>query len=686
MDRSSVPPSLSAALLDALLHQPGVGVAVYDRALRYVHVNDTLAAAHGLAAEDHVGRTTAEVAPTIAPHTLAIMQRVLETGEPAIDVDVVEVIEPDRRREWIASFHPLRAPCGAIDGVVALARDRTAAKAADRKLHLLLEASRFLATSLDPEASAETVARVLVPAFADGCIVDVADPGETPRPLAVVHVDPEKQALLREIRARFPVDLESPDGASNAMRTGISILHRQLDDAVHDNAGLEPERLQLVKKVAPRSSMTAPLMARGRTFGAITVLSTRDERRFDEADLALLEELAARAALAIDNARLYRDAQEANRTKDEFLGTVSHELRTPLTAILGWAHILEKKRDPESIERGLAIIERNAKSQAQIIEDILDVSRIISGKLRLDLRAVELAPAVQAAIDVVRPSAEARGIELAARLEEGLGQVLGDADRLQQVAWNLLSNAIKFTPKGGRVELHMTRVGSAARMVVRDTGKGIDPEFLPHVFERFRQADSSTSRAHAGLGLGLSIVRHIVELHGGYVRAESAGKGKGATFVVDVPLHAPTRVAEARASTPSPSPNGRRLDGLKVLVVDDEPDARDLIAVILGDQGAEVTTAASASEAFKQIVSVRPDVLVSDIGMPGEDGYWLIRKVRALKDDLARVPAIALTAYARADDARKAFLAGYQMHVAKPVEPATLTAVVFDVGGRNHEA
>jgi signal transduction histidine kinase len=539
-----------------------------------------------------------------------------------------------------------------------------------------------LATSLDPEAAGENLARLLVPSFADGCIVDVAEPDDSVRALSIVHSNRETQELLRMLRDRFPPLSSERNGASNVMRTGAAELYRTIEQSLLENVGMDRERFALVRQIAPKSSMTVPLKARGRTFGAITVMITRGERRFDDGDLALLGELAGRAALALDNARLYRDAQEANRTKDEFLGTVSHELRTPLTAILGWAHILEKKRDPDSLDRGLAIIERNAKSQAQIIEDILDVSRIISGKLRLDLRAVDLATSVRSAIDVVRPSAEARGIELEVDLDQETGPVLGDADRLQQVVWNLLSNAVKFTPKGGRVSLHMQRVGSVARVVVRDTGKGIDPEFLPHVFERFRQADSSTSRAHAGLGLGLSIVRHIVEGHGGYVRAESEGKGKGATFVVDVPLNAPSRVAEARVSSPAPSDDGHRLDGLKVLVVDDEPDARELIAVILGDQGAEVTTAASATEALRQIAAVRPDVLVSDIGMPGEDGYWLIRKVRALKDDLSRVPAIALTAYARADDARKAFLAGYQMHVAKPVEPATLTAVIFDVGGR----
>lgn len=680
MERRSVPPSLSNAMLDVLLHQPGVGVAVHDRELRYVYVNETLARAHGIARDEHAGRTTLEVAPKVAPHVSSAMRRVLEAGEPVIDVEIAESLADERRRDWVASFYPLRGDDGAIAGVVMLAHDRTAERANDRKLRLLLEASRLLAETLDPEAIGAKVVQLLVPTLGDACMIDLVDHSDPARTVAVAAADPEKEALLREVRARFPPRPDEPHGVSAVMRTGRSELHAVVDDATLARSIDDAERLAIMRRIAPRSAIVAPLRARGRTFGAITVLSLR-ERTYDGGDLALLEELAVRVALAFDNARLFRDAQESNRTKDDFLGTVSHELRTPLTAILGWAHILKKKRDADSIERGIDVIERNAKSQAQIIEDVLDVSRIISGKLRIDLRAVDLAPAARGAVEAVRPLAEAREIKLETYFEPELGLVLGDVDRMQQVVWNLLSNAIKFSSKGGRVELRVERTEAATRIVVRDAGKGIDREFLPHVFERFRQADSSASRAHAGLGLGLSIVRHIVELHGGTVRAESDGKGKGATLTVEVPLLAQPRPAEARISQPI-SPEGPRLDGLKVLVVDDEPDTRELIAMILADQGADVTTASSVAEAMKSLLASRPDVLVSDIGMPGEDGYALIRKVRALEDDLARIPAIALTAYARADDARKAFLAGFQMHVAKPIEPAALTAVVFDVGGR----
>ena len=671
-------------LLDVLLAQPGVGVAVYDRDLRYVRVNETLAAFHGVPAVAHVGRTLAELSSTLFDQTGPLLREVLASGEPRLDVDLTAPGPgTDQRRAWRASYLPLRDGSGAVSGVVVVVADVTARRRAEERLRLMLEASRVLNASLDYEATLASLARLLVPALADGCTIDVAEPGEPPRTLAHAHVDPAKDALGLELRARFPPAADASHGLTHVLRTGRPEVTTRLAASSGDLAADAPEHRRMVEALGVRSQLIVPMIARGRTVGAMTLVSTRDELRYRDEDLPVFEELALRAALALDNARLYRDAQEANRTKDEFLGTVSHELRTPLTAILGWAHILRKKRrdDPE-LGRGLAIIERNAKTQAQIIEDILDVSRIISGKLRIDLKPLDVRPSLRAALDVVRPGAEAREIKLELEIADELGEVLADADRLQQVVWNLLSNAVKFTPKGGTITVRAERVGSSAKISVRDTGKGIAPEFLPHVFERFQQADSSTSRAHAGLGLGLSIVRHIVELHGGAVRAESAGRGKGATFSVEVPLHVAAAPGEGRASVPLLPADGPRLDGMRVLVVDDEPDARELIAMVLADQGATVTTAASAEEAMLSLVRAPPDVLVSDIGMPGEDGYALIRRVRALKEDVSRLPAIALTAYARADDARKAFLAGFHMHVAKPVEPKTLVGVVFDLGGR----
>ena len=389
-----------------------------------------------------------------------------------------------------------------------------------------------------------------------------------------------------------------------------------------------------------------------------------------------------------------REAEEATRAKDEFLATVSHELRTPLTAILGWAGMLRTgDLDEATATRALQAIERNAESQNQLIGDLLDFSRIISGKIRLDVGRVELAPVVEAALDVVRPAADAKGIKLQPVLDPKAGPVSGDPERLQQVFWNLLSNAVKFTPKGGRVQVSLARDNSSVEVRVSDTGRGISAEFLPYVFERFRQADQQTTRRQAGLGLGMAITKHLVELHGGTIRAESPGEGQGATFVLRLPVmivHAAERPADADAERASASGADRtrpaelvRLDGIHVLVVDDERDARELLTAILRQSGAAVTAAADVADALDKLQHAAPDVLVSDIEMANEDGYSLIRKVRGT--DAARgrrIPAIALTAHARASDRLRALSEGYHMHIPKPVEPAELVLAIANLTDR----
>ncbi|HSL20270.1 MAG TPA: MEDS domain-containing protein [Vicinamibacterales bacterium] len=386
--------------------------------------------------------------------------------------------------------------------------------------------------------------------------------------------------------------------------------------------------------------------------------------------------------------RVEQQLAEANRLKDEFLATLSHELRTPLHAIIGWSDVLLKRQpDPETVRQALESISRNAQAQSQLVADVLDVSRIVAGKLRLNVSAVDLAPLLLNALDVVRPAAQAKGIVLQWTIADGPLTISGDPDRLQQILWNLLSNAVKFTPARGRVDVRVERVDSQLSVTVKDTGIGIEPEFLPFVFERFRQADSSTSRSQSGLGLGLAIVRHLVELHGGTVRVESEGKGRGSTFTLRLPIRAVVQPAEQvsgpAAGVSRPAGVARKpdeLNGRLVLVVDDEADARDLVKAVLMRHGAEVRTAGSVAEALEALSERRPDLLLADIGMPGEDGYSLIRRVRAMADPgLARIPAVALTAYGRADDRTLALAAGFQQHVAKPVLPDELVAVVASV-------
>ena len=412
------------------------------------------------------------------------------------------------------------------------------------------------------------------------------------------------------------------------------------------------------------------------------------QRAEEERAQLLVQEQKARAEA--EKARA--EAENLNRLKDEFLSTVSHELRTPLNAILGWSQILRNKRvDEAAMNRALETIERNARSQAQLIDDLLDISRIITGKIRLNVQTVELLPVIEAAMDTVRPSADAKNIRLQSVLDPAGGPVLGDSERLQQIVWNLLSNAIKFTSKQGRVQVCLQRINSHVEIVVADTGQGISAEFLPYVFERFRQADSSITRSFGGLGLGLAIVRQLVELHGGTVHAESPGEGQGSTFTVKLPLIAvgltaiePERVHPAVGGS-VPFDCSPRLDGLRILIVDDDADIRDLLTYTLEVCGAEVMAAASADEAIAALTasSTPMDILISDIGMPDEDGYALLRRVRALEPEhKGGIPAIALTAYARTQDRRAALLAGFQSHVAKPVEPAELIAVIANLAGR----
>jgi signal transduction histidine kinase/ActR/RegA family two-component response regulator len=388
------------------------------------------------------------------------------------------------------------------------------------------------------------------------------------------------------------------------------------------------------------------------------------------------------------------NAERASALKDEFLATLSHELRTPLNAIVGWTHVLRNGTPEAAVMReGLDVIARNARAQAQIVEDLLDMNGIMAGRIRLDVRPVDLAKVLNEALDSVRPAAEAKGVRLQSILDPNGGPVSGDPGRLQQVFWNLLANGIKFTPRGGKVQVILERVSSHLEISVADTGEGIPEHFLPHVFDRFRQADASTTRRHGGLGLGLAISRQLVELHGGTIRATSAGANQGARFIVNLPLSAVATGkeapgAEGRAMPRAPGPPASlddriTLEGVRVLMVDDEADARDLVRRLLEDYGAQVATAASANEAFEQLSANRFDVLVSDIGMPGEDGYAFLRRVRALGPDHGgNIAALALTAYARTDDRVRAVLAGFHMHIPKPVEAVELVTMVASLAGR----
>jgi PAS domain S-box-containing protein len=588
---------------------------------------------------------------------------------------------------------PISAGDG-VQGVVLVFRDVTEKKRSEGRHDFLSDATALLAESLDYEVTLHRVADLAVAHFASFCAIDLVRDGEpVPRRLVASHADPTKIELANELSRRYPPAPTARTGVPRVLRTCASELRSEIpQDGPAGAESFDEADLHQARELGLRSRIIVPLASsRGIALGTMTLAYAESGRTYTKDDLDLAEELGKRCATAIENAELYASVQRAreaadaaNRAKDEFLAVVSHELRTPLNAILGWAKMLGTSHVDET-RRGRAIdtIERNAVAMTQLIEDILDMSRVISGKMRLDVQRVELHRVIEAAIESIRPAADSKGIRVAWSRDSELPSLMGDPTRLQQIVWNLLSNAVKFTPRDGQVDVELHENGSALELVVSDTGKGIDPSFLPHVFDPFRQQDSSYTRTRGGLGLGLAITRQLVELHGGRITAESDGDGRGAKFRVTLPIAAVAVISE-RPSASSFDPRRVRelehpaqLKGLGVLVVDDEPDARQLVALILEACECRVTTAASVDEAIAAISREVPDVLVSDIAMPGKDGYELIRYLRALAPpDGGDIPAAALTAYTRVEDRRRILNAGFSMHVPKPLEPAELVAVL----------
>ena len=668
----------------------------------------------GYSAEEAIGKHITMLMPPERVSEEAMIIARLERGERIEHYETVRVRKDGTLLDISLTISPLRDASGTIVGASKIARDITARKRMEqalgdetRLLELLNKTGAVIGSQLDVQQLLQSVTDAATELsgakFGAFFYNTVNESGEA----LVLYT---LSGAPREAFERFGVPRATPVFGPTFHNEGVV----RSDDITKDPryGKMEPHHGMPTGHLPVRSYLAVSVVSRtGEVIGGLFfghpqpgVFTARTER--------LIVGVAGQAAVAIDNARLYervaRSAEEREKlleaeraarahaervsiVKDEFLATLSHELRTPLNAILGWTQILRAhvSADPESAE-GLEVIERNTRVQTQLIEDLLDMSRIVSGKIRLDVQQVDLQDVIKAAVASVRHSADAKGLRLQIVLDPLAGPVRGDPARLQQCFWNLLSNAIKFTPKGGKIQVTLERVNSHLEACVIDDGEGIKPEFLPHLFERFRQADATTTRRHGGLGLGLSIVKHLVELHGGKVRAKSPGPGRGSTFCVELPLivvHPPEDEAPRRhpsaLSLAAPALEHPSLDGITVLAVDDEPDGLNLVKRVLETCGARVVTATSARQALELVRRERPDMIVSDIGMPGEDGYDFIRKVRALPSDAGgRTPAAALTAFARAEDRTRALRAGYQSHVAKPVEAAELTAVVASLAAR----
>ncbi|WP_193199482.1 response regulator [Nostoc sp. MG11] len=553
---------------------------------------------------------------------------------------------------------------------------------------LLSEASRLLASSLDYHTTLTKLANLVVPTLADCCFIDVVESNLTvfEEPI-IAAATPEIEALALVLRRLYSNSIDADFGVRNVLRTGKPQLVSDASDAFFLTMRQDAEPLRLMRQINIQSYMIVPLVARDaygeihlRKLGTITFVTNQPNRRYSKTNLAMAKALAQRAAITIDNARLYQQAIDANRIKDEFLAVLSHEIRTPLNPILGWAKLLRSnKLDQKKTAFALETIERNAQLQTKLIEDLLDISRILRGKLSLNVCPVDLASIVRAAMETVRLSAEVKSIQIHSNLDSTVSQVFGDSGRLQQVVWNLLSNAIKFTPEGGQVEVYLEPVGSQAQIRITDTGKGISRDFLPYVFDTFRQADSATTRKFGGLGLGLAIVRYLVEMHGGTVFAESLGEGQGATFIVNLPMIVTDSLVSNEKSDATTAETSA-FDSLQILAVDDDPDSLELVTFILEECGATVRAVSSAAEVLAALAQSKSDLLVSDIGMPEMDGYMLLRQVRSLPPEQGgQIPAIALTAYAGEGNEQQAISAGFQAHISKPIDPALLIATIANL-------
>lgn len=586
-------------------------------------------------------------------------------------------IAPDDEYEYAIRATSLREN-GRTVGIALVARDVTMRRKDEKRRELIAEALKVLSSTLDAREAMQKLTDLLVKEVADLAAADILEGDRIVR-YAVSATSPEQQRLVDGTRGG-EIGRDQRHPSLEALSRGETLVLNDLDEATLASLASSPEHLQALRELGPRSLVISPLRGGSRIIGVLSLARTGDER-FSPEEVETIREVALQATSMLQNIWSYRAAADAGRLKDEFLATVSHELRTPMTSILGWAQILrldDCTKNPELIANGLESIESSARAQAQLIDDLLDLSRMQMGKVQFRARPFSLPGVVRSAVETVRPAAQARNVALLVEAPEDL-VISGDPDRMQQVIWNLLSNAVKFSEADRSVKISVTSDRAFARVVVEDQGRGISPDFLPYVFDRFRQAEGAAKRRHGGLGLGLAIVKQLVELHGGTVNASSPGVGRGATLTVTLPLHnAAVAVNKTGpASTPFVLSD---LSGFKVLVVEDDPATLAMLEAMLRQAGAEVRTAQSAAAALEALRQAIPDVLLSDVAMPDDDGLSLIRSIRGtLHISPERLPAIAITAFADTGLRVELLGAGFQRFMRKPIEPADLAKAIAEV-------
>jgi signal transduction histidine kinase len=607
--------------------------------------------------------------------------RALKSGE-AYSIDL-RIRGADGVHRWhLARALPVRDQAGQFSRWLGTFTDIDDQKRAEGSLAFLAGASAALASSLDYETTLTSVARLAVPHVADWCIIDMVEPNGNLRRLAVAHADASKAEVARELARRSPGDPDAPFGPSRVLRTGRAELEAEITDAMLVASARDDKHLAALRRVRVVSSICAPLVARGRTLGAITLAMAESGRRYGTGDLPLAEDLARRAAVAVDNARLHRqahdalrEAEAANRAKNEFLAVLSHELRTPLTPVLASASaMLDDPDTPPEVRPTLEMTRRNIELEARLIDDLLDVTRISQGKLRLAPEVVDAHALLLRAVSICRNDVHSGGLRLELDLTASRRHVKADPARLQQVFWNLIKNAVKFTPSGGTITVSSRNEEEPGRFLVAvaDSGIGIEPDVLPKIFDAFEQGEASTQRRFGGLGLGLAICRSVVEAHGGHLTAASAGRGRGATFTIDLETTTEAPPTEPAAPEPRPAPARRPL---RILLVEDNQDTLQVMARLLRRRGYEVEEAGSLARALAAAQESEFDLVVSDIGLPDGSGLELIRELRAQRP----IKAIALSGFGRDDDLRQSEEAGFVAHLTKPVDFPRLEALIQQV-------